>query len=155
VTGTEAGAAAARSDASGDRRPRASVIIPAHNEERVIGSALRALLADAEPGELEVVVACNGCTDATEERAREAAAELGHTVTVISSAVPSKAAAIRAGEALVRTFPRVYLDADVECSTATVRALVAAIDGGAALAVPTRVLDLTASNPLARAYYSG
>ncbi len=135
--------------------PRASVIIPAHDEERLIGPALRALLADAAPDELEVVVACNGCTDRTEDRAREVAAELGYPVTVLSSPVPSKAAAIRAAERVVRAFPRVYLDADVECTTATVRALVTAVEDGAALAVPTRELDLSASAPLARAYYSG
>ena len=106
----------------------AVVIIPAHNEEGLIARALEVLLADAGPGEFDVVVACNGCTDATADRARQAAATLGLPVTVLSTPVASKAAAIRAAEAVATGYPRVYLDADVECSTATVRALVSAVE---------------------------
>ncbi|RYV49391.1 glycosyltransferase family 2 protein [Pengzhenrongella frigida] len=133
----------------------AVVIIPAHNEENLIARALEVLLADAEPSEFDVVVACNGCTDDTAERARLAASRLGHRVTVLSTPIASKAAAIRAAEAVAPGFPRVYLDADVECSTATARAMVSAVRSGAALAVPTRVLDTSASTPAARAYYGG
>ena len=100
-----------------------------------------------------MVVACNGCTDATADRARQAAATLGLPVTVLSTPVASKAAAIRAAEAVATGYPRVYLDADVECSTATVRALVSAVRTGADVAVPTRVLDTSASSAAARAYY--
>ncbi|MGV8968713.1 MAG: glycosyltransferase [Cellulomonas sp.] len=131
----------------------AVVIIPAHNEEGVIARALEVLLADAGPGEFDVVVACNGCTDATADRARQAATALGQQVTVLSTPIASKAAAIRAAEAVATGYPRVYLDADVECSTATVRALVAAVRTGADVAVPTRVLDTTGSSVAARAYY--
>lgn len=133
----------------------AVVIIPAHNEERLIGRALEALLADAEPSEFRVVVACNGCTDDTANRARQAAGALGHQVTVLSTPVASKAAAIRAAEAVVSGYPRVYLDADVECPTATARAMVSAVRGGMAVAVPTRLLDTSSSTAAARAYYAG
>ena len=47
-----------------------SVVIPAYNEERGIEACLTALLEDAKPGELEVIVACSGCTDRTAEIAR-------------------------------------------------------------------------------------
>src|SRR6478735_2382051 len=47
-----------------------SVVIPAHNEAQVIEPNLRALLAGVEPGAFEVVVVCNGCTDATADIAR-------------------------------------------------------------------------------------
>ena len=50
--------------------PKFSVIIPAHNEEKVLGRCLDALLADSRPGEMEIVVAANGCTDRTVEIAR-------------------------------------------------------------------------------------
>ena len=52
----------------------ASVVIAAHNEAAVLGRCLRGLLADAEPGEFDVVVVPNGCTDATAEKARAAGA---------------------------------------------------------------------------------
>ena len=133
----------------------AVVIIPAHNEERLIARVLEVLLADAGLSEFEVVVACNGCTDRTVERARQAARTLGHRVTVLSTPIASKAAAIRAAEAVVSGFPRMYLDADVECSTATARAMVSAVRSGSAVAVPTRMLDTAASTRAARAYYGG
>lgn len=131
----------------------AVVIIPAHNEEGLIAQSLEVLLADAGPREFDVVVACNGCTDATAERARQTAERLGRRITVLSIPTASKVAAIRAAEDVVSGFPRVYLDADVECSTATARAMVSAVRAGAAVAVPTRVLDTSASTPTARAYY--
>ena len=45
--------------------PLASVVIPAHNERRVIGRCLRALREGAAPGELDVIVVANACTDDT------------------------------------------------------------------------------------------
>ena len=47
-----------------------SVVIAAHNEEDVLGRCLDALLQTARPGELEIVVVCNGCTDRTADVAR-------------------------------------------------------------------------------------
>ena len=48
----------------------ASVVIPAHNEERGIGRTLDTLRSGLGPGEVDVVVVCNGCTDATAEVVR-------------------------------------------------------------------------------------
>src|ERR1039458_7806078 len=45
------------------------VLVPAHNEERVIGSSLEAIMADRRPGDLVLVVA-DRCTDRTAEIAR-------------------------------------------------------------------------------------
>ena len=47
-----------------------SVIIPAHNEERVISRLLEALTLGHTPGELEIIVVCNGCSDDTAGVAR-------------------------------------------------------------------------------------
>jgi len=41
-----------------------TIIIPAHNEETVLQPNLRALL-DGLPEEVEVLVVCNGCSDAS------------------------------------------------------------------------------------------
>jgi glycosyltransferase involved in cell wall biosynthesis len=96
-----------------------SVVIPAHNEEAVIGDCLGALLGGAEPGELDVVVVCNGCSDGTEQRA----AGFGPDVRVLATPVGSKPLALNLGDAAARTFPRLYVDADVVLPTAAVRAI--------------------------------
>jgi cellulose synthase/poly-beta-1,6-N-acetylglucosamine synthase-like glycosyltransferase len=56
---------------------QASLIVAAHDEEGVIGAKMKNALALDYPRELlEVIVACDGCSDATAERAREAGADL-------------------------------------------------------------------------------
>src|ERR1700722_20184841 len=95
-----------------------SVVIPAHNEAAVIGRALSTLMAGAAPDELEVVVVCNGCQDDTAARAKVAAPD----ATVLEIAVPSKIAALNAGDEVAQHFPRFYLDADIEVDIAALRA---------------------------------
>jgi cellulose synthase/poly-beta-1,6-N-acetylglucosamine synthase-like glycosyltransferase len=55
-----------------------SLIVAAHNEEGEIGQRVAAAVASGQEiaGSLEVIVACDGCTDATAERARAAGADL-------------------------------------------------------------------------------
>ncbi|MEV0891799.1 glycosyltransferase [Promicromonospora sp. NPDC050262] len=126
--------------------PVASVVVPAHDEERTIGRLLDALCA--EPGLLEVVVACNGCTDGT------AGVAAGYPVTVLDLPEPSKARALRAADRVAGTFPRVYLDADVEITADGVARLAAAVGpGGAAVAAPSRTMPRTGVALLARWYY--
>lgn len=101
----------------------AAVIIPAHDEEERIGTSLRSLLTGVEPGALEVVVVCNGCTDATAAVATEVPG-----VEVIELEEASKVAALRAGDARASTFPRIYLDADVELAGPAAVALAHALE---------------------------
>lgn len=127
-----------------------SVIVPAHNEGRVIGRLLEGLLADAGPGEFDVVVVPNGCTDDT----AVVAGGYGPDVRVVESPVPSKYAALRLGDEHAKGFPRLYVDADVQLSTAGARALAAALEQPGVLAVaPERVLDFGAGARLVRWYY--
>jgi hypothetical protein len=56
--------------------PVVSVIIAAHDEEAVIAHKVEDALAQEWPRDrLEVIVACDGCTDATAQLAREAGAD--------------------------------------------------------------------------------
>jgi glycosyltransferase involved in cell wall biosynthesis len=134
--------------------PTVSVVIAAHNEEAVLGRCLRRLLDGTRPGEFEVVVVANGCTDGTADIARSIPG-----VRVVELATASKPAALNAGDAVAAGFPRIYLDADVELSAAGARLLAAEVDGAPAgspvlAATPRRVLD-TAGRPLpVRAYYA-
>ena len=101
---------------------RFSVVIPAHDEAILIRRCL-AFTADLQPGEAEVVVVANGCTDDT---AVVAAGMAG--VEVVELQTPGKAGALNAGDAAVTAFPRIYLDADVVTGAATLRRLVDVLD---------------------------
>jgi glycosyltransferase involved in cell wall biosynthesis len=132
-------------------RPSASIIIPAHNEEAVIGRCLENLLQTAEPGEFEIVVVCNGCTDKTAEQARA----FGTAVRVIETPIPSKTAALNLGDHTACYFPRIYLDADIRVSTDALRKTAAVLTYGKYLAAAPQVhWDLSRSNFLVRGYYA-
>jgi glycosyltransferase involved in cell wall biosynthesis len=99
--------------------PAISIVIPAHNEEGTIGRTLGALRTGSHPGEFEIIVICNGCTDET----AAVAARSGTDITVIEVPEPSKQQALRRGDEAAHVFPRIYIDADVEISGDSVRAL--------------------------------
>ncbi|MEU4653976.1 glycosyltransferase family 2 protein [Streptomyces sp. NPDC023723] len=137
-----------------------SIVIPAHNEARVIGRLLDSLLAGAPESsaagraedETDIVVVCNGCTDDT----ARIAAQRGPRVRVVEIPVPSKHAALRAGDDHALGFPRLYVDADVVLSAAAVRALAAPLadDASGVLATaPERRIPLAGCGRRVRAYY--
>lgn len=127
-----------------------SIIIPAHNEETVIARGLQAIVTGAQPNELEVIVACNGCTDRTAEIARG----FGPPVRVIEIAHASKVAALNAADELATGFPRFYVDADVVLDLASIRAMARVLErGDALLAAPTLRMDLSHTTWPVRAYY--
>jgi glycosyltransferase involved in cell wall biosynthesis len=129
-----------------------SIVIPAHNEARVIGRLLDSLLADPSEYETDIVVVCNGCTDDT---ARIAAAR-GPRVRVVEIPVPSKHAALRTGDDHARGFPRLYVDADVVITGADVRALTEPLNddsSGILATAPERQIPLAACAWRVRAYY--
>lgn len=125
-----------------------SVIVPAHDEAAVIDRCLHALLADAAPGELDVVVVANSCSDDTAERARR------HGVKVVELAEPGKIGALNAGDAAVTGFPRIYLDADAVLTTAAARSVAQAlVDGPALAAAPHVALVTDGVSPLVAWHY--
>ncbi|MFD9517840.1 glycosyltransferase [Streptomyces sp. NPDC059979] len=128
-----------------------SIVIPAHNEGRVIGRLLDALLADTPASGPDIVVVCNGCTDDT---ARVAGAR-GPRVRVVEIPTPSKHTALRVGDEHARGFPRLYVDADVVVGAADVRVLVGVLAGSPELlaAAPGRDVPLAGCAWPVRAYY--
>lgn len=128
--------------------PIASVVIPAHDEERVIARTLAALAPG--DGDLDVVVVCNGCSDATADVARA----VSPRIRVLEIAEASKAAAMRAGNDATTVFPRIHMDADVVLGGADARALIGALErSGALAAAPERNLAMRGVSPLVRWYY--
>jgi hypothetical protein len=130
-----------------------SVVIPAHDEGAVIGRLLSAILDGADgsgPEEFEIVVVANGCTDDT----ASIAAAFEPRVRVVSTPVASKAAALRLGDATAHTFPRVYVDADIELGADDLRALARAVQAPGILAAgPERSLVLDGRPLPVRWYY--
>lgn len=104
----------------------------------MIGRCLDGLLKGAQPGEFEIVVVANGCTDATVEIVRPYAPR----VRLIELATGSKTDALNAGDEALSAFPRVYLDADVEVSAQALRAVAASLSSPRPLiATPCRALQ--------------
>ncbi|HEY5875023.1 MAG TPA: glycosyltransferase [Ilumatobacteraceae bacterium] len=128
---------------------RGSIIIPAYNEAAGIRRGLDRLFSGLGDG-VEVIVACNGCTDGTADRARESA----HPVTVLDLPDPGKVAAIRAAERETSVLPRVYLDADVEVDGTSIMAVLEAIADGAVAARPPFRYDVSECTWLVRRYYA-
>lgn len=127
----------------------ASVIIPAHNEEAVISRSIGAVLSQATPKD-EIFVCVNGCTDGTEQVAKTFAPR----VTVLSTSYASKVYALNQGDAAACSFPRVYLDADVELTEGCLDLLKKALtDDRFLAAAPEPQMDLSRSSWAVRAYY--
>jgi glycosyltransferase involved in cell wall biosynthesis len=127
-----------------------SIVVPAHNENSGIARILRAITTGFPQEELDVVVVCNGCTDGTANTARR----FGSAVRVIETDVASKVHALNLGDQAARSFPRVYIDADVVITADAIRALSSRLEQGDVLAVaPTPNVDVRCSSLLVRAYF--
>ena len=127
-----------------------AVIVPAHNEGRVIGRLLARLAPTVRNGDLEVIVVANGCSDDT----AAVAASFGPAVRVLVLPAASKHDALVAGDRAAMSFPRLYVDADVELAPGAVAALATALEEpGVLAAAPQRVLELAASPWPVRWYY--
>jgi len=129
---------------------RLKVIIPAHNEESVIGRTLQALLRGAGADEFEVIVVCNGCSDET------AAFVRGRfpSVTVLERDEASKTAAINAGIAVANCDSVLLLDADIELDTPAARSLFDAVRRpGVEAAIGHMVADTDGAHWMVRAFY--
>ncbi|HEX2973907.1 MAG TPA: glycosyltransferase family A protein [Tepidisphaeraceae bacterium] len=127
-----------------------SIIIPAHNEAAVIGRCLSSLLDGSQPGELELIIVCNGCTDNTAAIARG----FGEAVRVIETDIPSKVNALNLGDRAASHFPRLYVDADVGLTLDSVRRIVSELENGGFLAAAPQIrLDLDGCSWAVRAFY--
>ena len=128
-----------------------TLIIPAHNEEQVITRCLETALEGApRPHSVQVIVAANGCTDRTVELARKAAPD----ALVLDLPQGSKTLAMNAANERAEHFPRIYLDADVQCDFHSLAALAECLrKPGVKAASPAIRMDLSRSDFLVRAYY--
>ena len=127
-----------------------SIIVPAHNEEAVIGRCLTHITKGIYPGDMEIIVVCNGCTDGTAQIARLFSSH----VTVLEIGVTSKTAALNAGDAKATGFPRFYVDADVVLEAQCVLEIGEVLDRGNTLVAAPRVaFNCNERKWTIRAYY--
>lgn len=129
---------------------RASIVIPAHNEGARIGALLETLRGPASRGEVAVIVVANACTDDTVD---VASGRPGVTVCQIDDA--GKVVALNEGDRRAGSlFPRLYVDADVSLSEASLDALVTALEVEAPVAAGPRVIyALAGASWVVRRYY--
>jgi len=128
-----------------------SIIIPAHNESQVIGSALSGLLPEIEWGAFEVVVVCNGCTDQTASIVRD----ISDKIICLEVKRPSKTNALNVGDAAAHYFPRVYMDADIKISGLEIKKMCRVLGDNQLLAVsPCMKMALAHASWVVRAYYA-
>jgi glycosyltransferase involved in cell wall biosynthesis len=128
-----------------------SIIIPAHDESAVIARCLRGITDSLAPGEAEIIVVCNGCTDTTADIART----FGSLVRVVETPIRSKANALNIGDSSATVFPRIYLDADIEVESKVLRDLARLLvdTPGLLAASPRGVVTLEGRGRLVRSFY--
>lgn len=112
-------------------RPLVSVVIPAHNEARVIGACVRSLLAQTW-SPIEIIFALDRCTDGTEDILRSAIGDDPRVRIVRIDMCPpewaGKCNAARRGAEVARGAWILFTDADVQFDPRLVEASVALAD---------------------------
>ncbi len=132
-----------------------TVIIPAHQEERLIGPCLDALVASGPVDGVEVIVAANGCRDGTVAAARSRAdglAARGWDFRVLDLPEGGKPGALNAADAVARHGARMYLDADVTVSRDLVPLIMRALDRAGPVYASGRVNIIGPGGWVSRAY---
>lgn len=108
--------------------PSLSVIIPAYNEESLLGQtivSLKAALSAVGIHDAEIIVSNDGSTDKTADVAAE------HGAIVVTNHNRQIAATRNAGVKVAGSERLLFLDADTILPTETLRAAIAEMDGGA------------------------
>jgi dolichyl-phosphate beta-glucosyltransferase len=121
--------------------PTLSLIIPAFNESSRIASPLREIGAylTAQGHRAEIIVVDDGSDDDTGGIVREVAAEIPHPVRLLRySENRGKGYALKVGFAAARGERILFTDADLSTPIEAAESLLAALDGGAELAIGTR-----------------
>lgn len=126
---------------------RPSIVIPAHDEAATIEACLDSIAAE---GDFEIVVVCNGCTDATPAIARRHRPR----VRVLELPTAHKPTALNTGDQVVHGFPRVYVDADVEFEPGALRALLGALRDDVLAAAPIAEIADDDCPAMVRSYYA-
>lgn len=118
-----------------------TICIPAHNEEKIILPTLDVLLTlcDSRPDVLwNVTVVDNASSDKTAELVE---AHTDHRVSLLKQSIQGKGAALSYAAQKCTTAIMAYLDADLSADPKHIFDLLREIQGGADIAVGSRLLD--------------
>lgn len=129
-----------------------SVVIPARDEAMVIADTLSSL-ARQEGVSVQAVVVANGCCDDTYRLALGQVAmfaRAGHALQVIQIDEASKTAALNAGEALLDSLPRAFIDADVRLTPTALAAVAEVLASDEPRLAAPRLTFRPASDPQSR-----
>ncbi len=86
-----------------------SIIVPVYNEALLLETTIPNLL-NGLPETAELIVICNGCSDASAPTARRLVGTRGRVMDIPEK---GKANAIRTAERTTKTFPRFFVDSDI------------------------------------------
>jgi dolichyl-phosphate beta-glucosyltransferase len=122
--------------------PELSIIIPAYNEEKRLPATLRRIrdYLDRQPVAAEVLVVDDGSSDATAAVVARVAREDRRVRLLAYGANRGKGYAVRHGMACARGSRLLMSDADLSTPIEELGRLSAAVDGGADVAIGSRVL---------------
>lgn len=104
--------------------PAVSVVVAVRNEAAGLAARVENLLGQEYAGALEVLVVCNGCTDATEAEAARLARADGRVRVLVSAAEEGKAGALNLGVAAATAPFVVFADGRQRFRADAVRELV-------------------------------
>jgi cellulose synthase/poly-beta-1,6-N-acetylglucosamine synthase-like glycosyltransferase len=104
--------------------PRVTVVLAVRNGASHIGNRIRNLLDQPYPGELDVVVVLNGCTDETPIIAREIASNQAGVLVLESPAAEGKAGALNRGVAAATGDVVIFADVRQRFARGAVKRLV-------------------------------
>lgn len=132
-----------------------TIILPAHDEADYILPCLQGVLAQDHTGPVHLIVAANGCTDATAELARSQAgafANRGWFLRVEELPQGGKIGALNHADGCAQPGIRLYLDADIRMSPRLLSGLVAILDTPQPRYAGGRLVVAPAQSAISRAY---
>jgi len=123
-----------------------SIVIPAYDEEAVIGRLLGSLRDRSEDD--EIIVVCDGCSDRTAEVARSFA-----DVVVIEKVHGGKPSALNTGDRRATLFPRFFVDADIVVTAAALHEVADLMTDGVEAGAPRCEVDFRRSSWVVRRFH--
>jgi len=117
-----------------------SVIIPAYNEEKRVGRALKPTInfLSSQPYESEVIVVCDGCTDNTRKVAESFTGEFKNLKVIDYSPNRGKGYAVKTGMLEAMGQIRLFMDADYAVPIEILTGYIQKINEGADVVIASR-----------------